>query len=853
MNAPTLRGHQPVATLETQTAPCDGGPAGRATRVVGRMLRRAPVSVGLVVLLWGFSLASGNLRGATPGWRDAVGIGLPALVEGRWWTLLSSVLWCGGPGGYAVATLSVVFLMAPAENRIGSRRTLLVAGVAQVLGVMAGLGLVALGARVGDPWFAQMMGTVAAGPSPVVFAVALAASARFGVLTRRRVRLLLVVTLVMVALYSGTLQDLLRLTVGLSGLAAGALINRSARTATALRASMPESRLLVALVVAASAAGPLIAALSGTAVGPLSVVRFLLMSPAPDAATVQATCATSGVLEDCLGLQARLRLSGLGPAIMSVMPVLCLLVLADGLRRGRRFAWWGALVLNVALGGLAAVQAVLTGSSLVERHLVFGGASDTQHTTGVAAAVIQPFLIAALLLATRRRFTVIAPRGSARRWTLVVTGAFVFGAAVYLVGGVILRSGFFPTPDLWQVVADLPTRYLPPGYLGEVEVGYLPVRPATTVLYEWTGIMFWAVALAATMALSRRTRAPRGDAAAARALLVTGGGSSLSWMITWRGHSYWFAEHGRAAVAYRVIGGVAIATGEPFGHRGDRAAAARAFVQYCAEHAWTPCFYSIGAVTRDALGALDWASTQVAEETVVPLAGLAFTGRRWQDVRTALNNARRAGVVAEFVRFNDAPAGVTRQIRALSEEWVAGRDLPEMGFTLGGLAELADEEVRCVIARDADGTVHGVTSFLPVYESGAVVGWTLDFMRRRHDALRGVNEFLIASAALRFEEEGAAFVSLSGAPLTRLDRGEETGAVDRLLDLSSRALEPAYGFRSLLAFKAKFQPEYRPLYISYPDVTALPAIGAALTRAYLPDLDTPRAATLIRRLCRRGS
>ena len=606
MTAPTLRSDEPAALLETSTAPRYGEPGSPAARAMGRVLRRAPVSVGLVVLLWGFGLASGNLRGATPEWRDAVGIGLPALLDGRWWTVLSSLLWCAGPGGYAVATLSVGFLMAPAESRIGPRRTLLVVGIAQVLGVTAGLGLAALGARLGDPWFARMIGTVAAGPSPVVFAAALAASARFGVLVRRRVRLLLVVALVMLALYSGALQDLLRLTVGLSGLAVGALINQPARTATERGASMPESRLLVTLVVAASAAGPLIAALSGTAVGPLSVVRFLLTSPAPDVATVHAACAASGVVEDCFGLQARLRLSGLGPAILSVMPVLCLLVLADGLRRGRRFAWWSALVLNVVLGGLAVVQAVLTVSSPIERHLAFGGASDAHYATGVAAAVAQPFVIAAVLLATRRQFPVTAPHGAARHWTLVVTGAFVSTAAVYIVGGGVLRSGFFPTPDFWQVVADLPTRFLPPGYLGEVEAGYVPVRPAATVLYEWTGIMFWAVALAATMAMTRRTRAPRGDAAAARALLVAGDGSSLSWMTTWAGNSYWFAEHGRAAVAYRVIGGVAITTGEPFGHRDDLAAAARAFARYCVEHAWIPCFYGIGAATRDALGTLGW-------------------------------------------------------------------------------------------------------------------------------------------------------------------------------------------------------------------------------------------------------
>jgi lysylphosphatidylglycerol synthetase-like protein (DUF2156 family) len=57
-----------------------------------------------------------------------------------------------------------------------------------------------------------------------------------------------------------------------------------------------------------------------------------------------------------------------------------------------------------------------------------------------------------------------------------------------------------------------------------------------------------------------------------------------------------------------------------------------------------------------------------------------------------------------------------------------------------------------------------------------------------------------------------------------------------------------YGFGSLLAFKAKFQPEYRPLHLCYPDPAALPAIGLAVARAYLPDLTAPQSARLLTRL-----
>jgi lysylphosphatidylglycerol synthetase-like protein (DUF2156 family) len=101
-------------------------------------------------------------------------------------------------------------------------------------------------------------------------------------------------------------------------------------------------------------------------------------------------------------------------------------------------------------------------------------------------------------------------------------------------------------------------------------------------------------------------------------------------------------------------------------------------------------------------------------------------------------------------------------------------------------------------------------------------------------------EFMITSACLEFQEDGAEFVSLSGAPLARSeDEGEELDRTDRLLDKLGASLEPCYGFRSLHAFKAKFAPRYEPIHLAFRDEADLPRIGVALTKAYLPDA-TPR-------------
>jgi|tagenome__1003787_1003787.scaffolds.fasta_scaffold20960720_3 hypothetical protein len=230
-----------------------------------------------------------------------------------------------------------------------------------------------------------------------------------------------------------------------------------------------------------------------------------------------------------------------------------------------------------------------------------------------------------------------------------------------------------------------------------------------------------------------------------------------------------------------------------------------------------------------------------AQLAVLVLGRRAFRNpTRRRALRTALNQAAKQGLTHRLVPLAKQPRGVQVQVRAISEQWVGDKGLPEMGFTLGGLEEAMDPDVRVGLAVDADGTVHGVTSWMPAYAPGGgeARGWTLDVMRRLPGGFRHTMEFLIASACLEFQDEGAEFVSLSGVPLARTGDSPDDdgrGVLDTFLDTLGSRLEPYYGFRSLQAFKSKFQPSHAPLYLVFPDEAALPRIGLALSRAYLPE------------------
>jgi phosphatidylglycerol lysyltransferase len=821
---------------------------------VARVVRRAPLTATVVLVLWVVGAATGSLiDGPAATLSLAVGTGVGPLHDGRWWTLLTSALWCWGLPSYLLCTGGLLVLLPIAERRLGGVRAGVALLLLHVIGTLAGIGVIMLLGSGGGRWTTQLDESTALGPSVGLVSIALAASAGFGALWRRRLRLLLLTGLCMMALYSGLLNDVLRLAGGVLGLLVGVVaLGRHRHDAQPARPSRTETRVLVALLVAASALGPLIAALAQTHVGPLSVLRFVFASPAPDSLTVQQICADPAAVRECRSLVARVRLTGVAPGLMSIMPVILLLIAAEGLRRGRQVAWAAALLLNLVLGILGLALAAHTAAAALEQRIMLGSGVHVHAWLIIALPALQPLLVAALLVATHRRFDQRAPIGTYRGATRVVAGTFVAVSVVYVGGSLLLTADYDRPPTLQAVLRELPPRFLPPGYLGGSAPAFLPVSEPALWLFEWTGLVFWAVV--GTVALASFTRSridTEWNLRRVRSLLHSTGGSSLSHMATWQGHSYWFTPDGTAAVAYRVIGGIAITTGDPIGDPAARACAVRGFVAHCTDHAWTPCLYSVDAEVRSIAQTMGWSSVQVAEEIVLPLADLAFTGKKWQDVRTALNNAQKAGFVAEWTSFPTAPLGITDQIRAISAEWAASSGLPEMGFTLGGLAELDDPEVRLLIAVDDDRTVHGATSWLPVRRNGEVVGWTLDFMRRRADGPNGVMEFLIASAALLCKSEGAEFLSLSGAPLARFDRSRPIDGLQRLLDTVGRRLEPVYGFASLLAFKSKFQPQYRPLYMAYPEPVMLPAIGNAIYRAYLPNLSTRQVAQLASAVLRR--
>lgn len=399
---------------------------GTVRRQLGQ-IGRAPMALLLVVAIWLAGAVTGSLlSGPSDELLERVAVGVPTVAAGAWWTLATSAFFATDLPTYLLVTVALLVVGSMCERRWGSVRMAWMTALIQVIGVGVGVGAVALADAAFDwQWADYLASSVAVGASPLVAGLLMAFSAGSTALWRRRIRIGVVALCLVALLYGGQLQDVLRMSTALVGLLAGVAFAHRGDHRIHLQASRHETRILVAVVVAATALGPILIAVTGEIEGPLSALADLYVGP--------SAYGDSGTERD------------LAQILLSLVPALVVLVLAAGLRRGRRFAWWATLVFHTLLLTLGTFYAVDYYQWAIDNDLL---ELATNWVAWLVPLVLLPVLIMAMLLVTRRAFTVQAPAGVYRRLGLTVTGLVVGLWVLFVALGWLVADDFDP-PAAW--------------------------------------------------------------------------------------------------------------------------------------------------------------------------------------------------------------------------------------------------------------------------------------------------------------------------------------------------------------------------------------------------------------------
>ncbi|MEU9119223.1 phosphatidylglycerol lysyltransferase domain-containing protein [Streptomyces sp. NPDC048506] len=316
-----------------------------------------------------------------------------------------------------------------------------------------------------------------------------------------------------------------------------------------------------------------------------------------------------------------------------------------------------------------------------------------------------------------------------------------------------------------------------------------------------------------------------------RALLARHGDrDSLGYFALRRDKSVLFSPSGKAAVTYRVVGGVSLASGDPLGDPEAWPGAIEGWLAEAREHGWAPAVMGAseegGTIyARHGLDALE-----LGDEAIVETSEFTLDGRAMRTVRQAYNRIQRAGYTVRIRRHEDIPAEEMDHLLRLADDWRDGETERGFSMALGRLGDPGDG--RCVMLEcsGADGELRALLSFVPWGEKGL----SLDLMRRDRDSENGLMEFMVLELIQRAKEVEITQLSLNFAMFRSVfERGSRLGAgpVLRLWRSLLSFFSRWWQIESLYRANAKYRPIWEPRYMLFEKSTDLLRIGIAAGRA----------------------
>ncbi|MFG1805946.1 phosphatidylglycerol lysyltransferase domain-containing protein [Streptomyces sp. NPDC049040] len=451
------------------------------------------------------------------------------------------------------------------------------------------------------------------------------------------------------------------------------------------------------------------------------------------------------------------------------------LVLSISLRRRKRAAWIATTVLAV---GYTLVIGITIAAVPESRGHPFNWAS---------LAVTLLFLTA--LLVSRPVFNVRGERGNV---ALGLTSLLI-GAVVAVGLGTLLVHATDQTPPR-QWTASL--RY---ASVRVLTVSGLFDLPGITVP-GWTDLAINVLSVALMLVvLLAFFRAPRGrarllptDERRLRALLrAYGRRDSLGYFALRRDKSVHWSPSRDAAILYRVVNGVALATGDPLGPRGAWPAAVAGWIADAHRHAWVPAVTNAGPAAAVAYEAAGFHGLASGDEAVVHADAFA-AGDTTSGPLAAHRLIATAGYTTAFRRQRMIDAEDQRRLGQLAVAW--RRHPAGFSAALGRLGDPADGDYLLAECRDPNGRTCAVLGFVP----WGADGLTLDLLRYDRDSGRAPVDHLLtdllltAAAGSAPELAGVTRVSLNITPTRRPTRPWHTTDPQHLYAAYAPRRQPRY-------------------------------------------------------------
>ncbi len=515
-----------------------------------------------------------------------------------------------------------------------------------------------------------------------------------------------------------------------------------------------------------------------------------------------------------------------------------MLMLGAAVRRRKRVAWWLLMVLGLFVGplGWLAISALLYDVS----------SSDLQPLAPLIVAFVVQALFIGVVIWSRKLFYAVFDAANFRRALVVLAVSLALSTILGVT--LVAQNDANPSTDL----GDQALYTLKAGMAGTGIWWYdtaVEVPHWVDVTVNLIGsVMILAVAWALFQPRRGTVRHQADDDARLRALMDKfGDQDSLGYFNLRQDKAVMWSPTGKAAVAYRPVGGVSLASGDPIGDVEAWPGAIEAWLAEARQHGWVPAVMGASEEGGKVLSRFGLDAIELGDEAVVEVDDFTLEGRAMRVVRQAYNRVERAGYTTRIRRHADIPAEEMAWLVRKADDWRDGAVERGFSMALGRLGDPADGQCVMVECLDGAGTLRALLSFVP----WGTKGLSLDLMRRERGTENGLVEFMVIDLIKTGPEHKVERVSLNFAMFRSIfDRAGRIGAGPflRLARVVLTLFSRWWQLESLYRANMKYRPVWEPRYVCFPKARDLARIAIAAGRAEgFIALPTPRFLHLRRK------
>nr|WP_264040293.1 phosphatidylglycerol lysyltransferase domain-containing protein [Mycobacterium paraffinicum] len=272
------------------------------------------------------------------------------------------------------------------------------------------------------------------------------------------------------------------------------------------------------------------------------------------------------------------------------------------------------------------------------------------------------------------------------------------------------------------------------------------------------------------------------------------------------GKSYHFNPDGTAAIAYRSRLGFAVVSGDPIGDATQFDALVADFVRMCRGRGWQIIVLAAGERhlrlwRRDTVGQ-PMVSVPIGRDVVVDVRHFSLRGRRFRNLRQAVQRTHNCGVTTEIVDEQKLSGATLAELtEVLYAAHRAARTDRGFCMNLDGALQGRFPGVRLAIARDQRGRAVAFHRYLTAGGGSEV---SLDVPFRRPGAPNGVDERLSVDMIAHVGATGGQRLSLAFAAFPEIFEAAQPGPLQRIALWLIHLLDPLIRLESLYRYLRKF-------------------------------------------------